>query len=357
MRLVLSFACVAKAIQLSLFICVLLGIMFWFLNIGEITVSKTMWEGRTTVPVKMDYNSTNTLVITLQCNEFDILGLWLEYHSRIFGVENIIVLDNFSTLPDVIDTLKAWETKGVRVLWEQGPYVRKGDLILRAARQYGSLNNSQVLIPMDIDEFIAVFEPSADIAHPIVDRQLVFREINRFQESTYDAIGLRPYYEAMAVHSNDTVHTVHRFFRNVYTERHAKKMVRLNTIRLIDHGAHKVLFLDDGGYHVQSSTMFLGYLHYHHRGPVRTLERALIDCRSLMLIPSNSTLQNLESARDMIIAGIENHKPGHHKLSELLAYLDEGISAPLLLHPMGLDDKIVSMPPLGALIDQLETQQ
>lgn len=361
----LSFPCVAKVVQLALFVCILIGIMLWFMCLSDMDMpcantSKWLREHHHLEKnPDTNYNVSDTIVITLQCNEYDILGLWIEYHAEIFGINNIIILDNYSTRPDVIDLLKDWEARGLRVLWEQGPYLEKGDLVLEAATKYSSLGDSQVLIPVDIDEFLAVFDTSANGGMPIVNKYLVHQEIKKFQESAFAAIGLRPYYESMAVYANDTVHTVGTFYKNAYTEKHAKKMVRLNTVKRIDHGAHKVIFKEDGGNYIRSSTMILGYLHYHHRGPERTLQRALIDCASLNLIPTDSTLESIKQGdiRTLIIEGIKGHVPGHHKLSELLAYIDGGLTAPLLLHPLGFDEKDkVTLPPLSVLIRMLAGQ-
>lgn len=357
---------VSKFIQVALFVCILMGNMLWFMNLTDIDLPtnvnthKWLLEHPNLDPsLDTSYKVTDIIVVSLQCNEFDILGLWIEYHAEIFGVENIVILDNYSTRSDVIAILKDWEAKGLRVLWEQGPYLKKGDLVLEAATKYGSLNKTQVLIPIDIDEFLAVFDAPLNGGTPVVNKFLILQEIRRFQESTFAAIGLRPYYESMAEFANDTVTTITSFYKNAYTEKHAKKMVRLNTVKRIDHGAHKVNF-KDGGRKVRSSTMNLGYLHYHHRGPERTLQRALIDCASLKLIPSNSTLESIkeEEVRNTIITGIEDHVPGHHKLSELLAYIDEGMTAPLLLHPLSFDDADkISLPPLPALIEMMAGQR
>lgn len=65
--------------------------------------------------------------VTMTKNEGDILNYWLEYHSALFGVRNIVVLDNYSADNTTIGLLRAWKRRGVRVAYKQGPYDAMGD--------------------------------------------------------------------------------------------------------------------------------------------------------------------------------------------------------------------------------------
>lgn len=93
----------------------------------------------------------------MQKDEAFLLRPWLAYHGYLFGLENLFVLDNGSTRPEVRATLIDYERKGVHVDWEHATrrdYLAKGELIgawiqaLDATRQY------DFLIPLDCDEFI-----------------------------------------------------------------------------------------------------------------------------------------------------------------------------------------------------------
>lgn len=349
---------VAKAGHLVLYLCFILSVVIWFISLSDMLISKEVPFATSEylrfreMPQTLSVNSTNVTLITLQCNEWDILGPWLEYHAAIFGVHNILLLDNHSDRPDVLALLRLWESRGLRVLWEQGPYLKKGDLILKAAHKYLSNNIDQIIIPIDIDEFITVFSTNG-LGIPVINKNLILQEIQKFQLSSYSGLGLRPYYESISTNINDTLLTIKYFYKNIYTERHSKKMVKLNTVTKIDHGSHEVLFKDNN-YYVLSSTMGLGYLHYHHRGPMRTIQRALVDCIGMNKIPKNATLETITEFKDIIQSGINKRVPGHHKLTELLAYIEEGFNAPLLLHPLGFDENNkIEVVPIPELIKQL----
>ena len=265
----------------------------------------------------------NVTLITFQKNEFDIINEWMEYHTYIFGVENVILIDNFSDDKRVIESLKNWEQKGVKIIWDQGPYNHKGNLILQA----GKNSKKDILIPIDIDEFLAIFDENGI---PIISKDLILREVRRFQNSAFSSLGLRPYYNSISINTNDTLGSLEYFLKNSYTEKHAKKMVKTDHILKIDHGSHKIQFIDDTLYQ-QSSTKRLGYLHYHHRGPERTLQRALIDAIGFGYLPVIK-IDQIHKYRSTIYNNIQRRVPGNHKLTQLLAYIDEGLNSSAFLY-------------------------
>jgi hypothetical protein len=97
--------------------------------------------------------------IMMQKDEAFLLRPWLAYHGYLFGFENLVVLDNGSTLPEVRATLAEYERKGVKVDWthtSRQDYLAKGDLIGSWIKALDTPRYYDFLIPLDCDEFIVL---------------------------------------------------------------------------------------------------------------------------------------------------------------------------------------------------------
>jgi len=88
----------------------------------------------------------------MQKDEEDILEEWIIYHSHLFGLENLYIIDNMSGEAS-IKILQKYGSKGL--YWYQQPdYSKKGDYLYELIKQ--TKNDCDIAIPLDIDEFIAV---------------------------------------------------------------------------------------------------------------------------------------------------------------------------------------------------------
>ena len=54
-----------------------------------------------------------TIVACMQRNEVDMLDYWLQYYTSLFGIESVLLLDNYSDDPAVLETLHKWEVEGL----------------------------------------------------------------------------------------------------------------------------------------------------------------------------------------------------------------------------------------------------
>lgn len=93
----------------------------------------------------------------MQKNEQNLLDIWLRYHSHIFGAENLFVLDNGSTDPNVRRRLRQAEEAGVTVIWEykqKQHFETKGE-IFRNLMWRLPIADYDFVMPLDCDEFIA----------------------------------------------------------------------------------------------------------------------------------------------------------------------------------------------------------
>ena len=53
------------------------------------------------------------LIICFQKNEYELIDYWFLYYSKLFSIENLIMLDNYSDNIKVINSLAYWEKKGI----------------------------------------------------------------------------------------------------------------------------------------------------------------------------------------------------------------------------------------------------
>jgi hypothetical protein len=90
----------------------------------------------------------------MQKNEDDILEEWILYHSYLFGLDNLYIVDNLSTQKSV-DILKKYEKRGLHVT-VQNDYSKKGEYLFELIKQ--TQNDCDLAIPLDIDEFVAVVD-------------------------------------------------------------------------------------------------------------------------------------------------------------------------------------------------------
>lgn len=102
----------------------------------------------------------------MQKDEEFLLDPWLRYHAYLFGAENLFVLDNGSTQPDVLRRLERAETDGVTVIREfreKAHFEDKGRVFHWLVRRLERVLALDFLMPLDCDEFVAVMDPDGRV--------------------------------------------------------------------------------------------------------------------------------------------------------------------------------------------------
>lgn len=259
-------------------------------------------------------------IVMMIHNDDDILPYWLRYHSQILSLQNIVILDNNSG-PKTIEILNSWEKKGLKVLYNQGPYAKKGDLTLAAFHQ--NLSYIDIAIPLDSDEFLVAFNGS----EPIAKADLMLENLIKLYHSNESCWALQQYYPSLNLNLNDTVSTIQYFHPSIYPVQFAKKIIRMDALAGLDHGSHLPV-LKYGRY--ASALNQLGLLHYHHRNPQVKVERALNDMKGFFYLPANVTLETVSQYQDQLQKVISSKLQGSHKAIQLLDYIQLGYKA--LLH-------------------------
>lgn len=286
--------------------------------------------------------SCKVAVVTIQNNEDDILDLWLRYYTALFTPKCVTILDNFSTCMETQRILTAWSNRGVNVVYKQGPYSAKGNLILKAFRSF--YPESALALPIDIDEFLIPFNETV----PVFNVTLLKDLLNQFivNDSTTQ-LGLKPYFMCVMSTETDNISNLTYFSRNFYSDSMCKKIFKLAALKDLDHGNHHGTMM----YGLTNFQTDLGYLHYHARGLHRSVQRAINDCKGFGYLPSNVTFQNLNESYDLIMA--IRSKPnisGRHKVRQIASYLlGEKMVQPISSHH-------IKLPSLFDIINIIEQQ-
>ena len=279
-------------------------------------------------------------ITCLQKNEDDILEYWLQYHSIIFGIESLLILDNYSDNKEVINILKKWELNGLKVLWEQGPYINKGDLIINKTKEL--FPSADLYIPLDIDEFIVSYgnQNGDKIITPFIDLNHLQKELNDATLLSPNCYGLCNYYASVPITLDDSVDTLRYFSKSSMRSKLCKKMFKhIQNVKYLHHGSHMLSYDPD---YINNNKMArcknirsLGLLHYHNRGALRTITRAITDAVGFGYLPMNTSVSNIKEILTInklqyFNELIENHQPGNHKLLQIIAYNQEGLLSNLL---------------------------
>ena len=92
-----------------------------------------------------------------QKDEAGVLEPWLTYHGHLFGLENLYIIDNGSTRPDVRATLARFASRGVHVDYAhptREDYLNKGDIVGAKIRDLDAAGIYDFFFPTDCDEFL-----------------------------------------------------------------------------------------------------------------------------------------------------------------------------------------------------------
>lgn len=113
--------------------------------------------------------------VTMQKDETELLDFWVAYHGKLFGYQNLIILDNGSSRADTLRLLKDIERAGATVLAKNDPmdFERKGEVVSDIIES--EKDNYDWVFPLDIDELV-VLEVDGRLS---TAREEIFAELDR----------------------------------------------------------------------------------------------------------------------------------------------------------------------------------
>ena len=87
-------------------------------------------------------------VFVLTKNEYDMISDFLTYYGRIFGYENLIVIDNGSNHQDVLNIYDSFKSKGVTIIEDRSNIAYHGEIMTKHMNTYK--NTCEFMIPLDM---------------------------------------------------------------------------------------------------------------------------------------------------------------------------------------------------------------
>ncbi|MGS3186350.1 glycosyltransferase family 2 protein [Aeromonas taiwanensis] len=142
------------------------------------------------------------LCLMMHKNERTLLKPWIDYHSMIFGMENIHVYDNGSTDQECIETLRQYEIKGLHVEWNyttKADYENRGHIFSEKIKSFDRSSKSyDFYIPLDCDEFIAYERSIGDL---LLDKKSIELELSRHIGSQ-ETLSINAGYDNNPLHEN-----------------------------------------------------------------------------------------------------------------------------------------------------------
>jgi hypothetical protein len=99
--------------------------------------------------------------LMMQKDERQFLEPWIAYHAWLFGIDNLYVFDNGSTDPRVLEILRRYTGKGLRVDYSRKTtkdFEGKGGIIAGKIRALDANAPYDFYFPLDCDEFVVALD-------------------------------------------------------------------------------------------------------------------------------------------------------------------------------------------------------
>lgn len=283
---------------------------------------------RQRILISTDTTTPKTALAAAICmirNEPDILPYWIRYYSSLFGIENIAVVDHLSDDPVTLKILRDYAAKGLRVIKYDGHFYRKGEFVTEVFKRH--FPHVYLAIPADADEFLLPYKN--DLPYP--DKVALGKLLQTYAADPVTSCwSMEQYFHSYNFFFNDTVGNI-TYFKPFWDRdvEVAKKFAKLSPLRVYNHGFHTVQLLSQtAGMNANCTNTFnqLGFLHYHHRNPMVTAQRALNDVVGFGYLNRNKVnLQNIDGQKIFLEKWLKKGRvAGFHKMDELLTFINKG---------------------------------
>ncbi|NHN86161.1 hypothetical protein GOB93_16145 [Acetobacter musti] len=246
--------------------------------------------------------------VMMQKDENLLLDSWFRYYGYLFGFENLVVLDNGSTEPSVVETLRTYERAGADIRRGYNrieDFHAKGTHVRDVIAEWESGAGYDFALPVDCDEFFATYTAdglscSRATIHAKLDALIGVTQALRFNASLLNVPG-RP---------------------GCFQPHHYQKtfLAAGTGIRQIDRGFHAITSRAGEGWVDTDFT----FLHMHHK-PFADLLRHARD-KLMLSVP----LDNPDALRAH--KGLGSHLTAYFFMTEQ-EYLDRFASGVFLRVP------------------------
>lgn len=209
-------------------------------------------------------------IITLSKNEYDLIEDFLLYYDSIVGIENIIIIDNNSDDPRVLDIYEKYIKKGLTIETESKNMLSMSEIITNAMIRYK--NHATFLMPLDTDEFLFFLEKPHN-------RRKSFEAVLLSINDNVSVLRYELFLGSIADTKNpDYISYKHtrpaRSITKFFNQGWDKLIVRADKFVSISQGNHHVIVTE--GIEIKIP---LGLLHFHETGSARKKERCIMSMK------------------------------------------------------------------------------
>jgi hypothetical protein len=266
-------------------------------------------------------------IVAICTGDVDILPYWLQYHTALVGVENVLVVDKSEGKEEVFSILKDWNGKGIKTAVVSGflDSTKKSRLIVELANKH--FNKQDLVISINIEDFLVTFKDGK----PLLGKAGVHACLEQFQSATFACANVQTVaYGCNKNPSTDSVETINTI--HIPATPLAEQYPILYKFSYL----HKFAELKCE----QQST--LGILKFPTRAPKLMLETIVSDSIKLNIFKPEISVSTLKEHELYLFSLLtfKNH-PWENKVRQLLRYVIsgyDGISIPCKYGDIDLAD-------------------
>jgi hypothetical protein len=218
-------------------------------------------------------------VILLTRDETDLIDDFLAYWGGLFDPENVIVVDNGSTHPRVLETYDRHVAKGGTVIVDRRPFNEAVGFMTEHMKAIADSGSCEWIFPIETDEFV--------FFHPFLGRGETRPLSNEIREAVHQQLNDVPssvgvlkygYFWGSSVDPADDAYVRGSYKRpatdmtRFYDQGWDKLIVRSSAFEAMMQWCHHAACKP--GY-VIGQSRHLGLLHFHDAGKKRAVERSI----------------------------------------------------------------------------------
>ncbi len=246
-------------------------------------------------------------LFTMVKNEEDIIEYWIQYHGEIFGYNNLYIVDNNST-DTTYERIQKYSKYGVHIFIEND-YLKKGDIMTELINNAG---NYDIAFPLDIDEFVIVYDQEKNKLCPNYITKYLKTLINSDKFKNNSVFKANYIYSTITNGNNvgySNALLESKYGQYLHYGDMAKTFVNKNNWKgLLDHGNH----FPTKDY--VSTNICL--LHYHCRNIEQMKKKVITNVEGLGY-PSD----NLE-----FLKNLPKDSPGYHHIRHMIKILENNFT-------------------------------
>ena len=248
-------------------------------------------------------------VITMVKDEDDIIEHFINYYGKLFGYENLYIVDNKSNDNTYNICLQYKNSHNINLYVEEN-YIEKG-IIMKKIILENLHKNYDLFIPLDIDEFLVLFKDNKVLyGNDILNYLILLNNINKHTNTSNKVLGISYLYPL--IESRNYKDAVKEMKYSGYPNPQNIKGVLLknnliNENLLIDHGNHM--------WHYNKIDNDLCFIHYHARN-FNQLKKKVVNNYTGLGYDNSSTEKIRETIEDNNKNGGTHHQESMLKIAE-----------------------------------------